>query len=193
VLLWELVRLHPELGPYVPKLAAARQIPRSPDPQTGHPRKRRRALRRLEPAVVEDFIDAERPSGTIDSSYARIVETLRKQGLEDLAELASHVTNDGMLHFRRLLRLQRVLTAYRKNQYLRPLRLNGPDQAADATNMFREITEHITFAYKKLAKDDYGAARPRLDDAIRRMPQLLELSDRYAARGLGIPYWWPPS
>jgi Ferritin-like len=192
-LLWELARLYPELGPYVPALKPARRIPCRPDPQTGRPRTRRRALRRLEPAVVQDFIDVERPSGTIDSRYARIFETLLKYKLKDLAELASHVTNDGMQHFRRFLRLQQVLTAYQENQYLRRLRLDGPDQAPDATNMFREITEHLTAAYKLIAQGSYGAARPRLDDAIRRMPQLLDLSDWYADRGVGIPFWWPPT
>jgi hypothetical protein len=142
---------------------------------------------------VQDFIDAERPSGTIDSRYDRIVETLRAVDLPDLAELASHVTNDGMQHFRRFLRLQRVLRAYQPNQYLVPLRLDRPDQASEATDMFRQIADDLTAAYQQMAQGNYAAARPRLDDAIQQMPRLLELGESYAAGGLGIPFWWPPS
>jgi hypothetical protein len=191
-LLWELARRCPGLGPYTPEIEPARQIPR------GGGRTRRRALRRLEPIVLAEFIEAERPSGTIDSRYARVVETLAEPNappeidLADLAELASHVTNDGMQHFRRFERMRRVLSAYSPEQYLWPLLLDSPEQAPRAMQSFRQIRSDLTHAYRKMADGNYGAARPHLTDAIARMPQLLQECEDCAATGIGIPFWWPP-
>jgi hypothetical protein len=189
-LMWELARRHPELAPYVPELEPARRIPRS-----GR-RTRRRALRRLEPAVLQDFIDAERPSGTINSRYATVVETLARPNvppdLSDLAELASHVTNDGIQHFRRFERMRRVLSAYRPTQYLRPLRLDGATQAPSAMQCFFQIKTELASAYGDMARGDYGRAQQSLTNAIRQMPQLLKEGEAYAAEGIGVPFWWPP-
>ena len=188
-LLWELARRHEGLGPYVPELEPARRMPRSGG------RTRKRALRRLEPSAMQEFIDAERPSGTINSRYARVVETLARAtappDLSDLVELASHVSNDGIQHFRRFERMRRVLSAYEPAQYLRPLRLDSPDQAPLAMQSFGRIKTDLISAYGLMASGNYGGAQHSLTAAIRRMPQLLDEGEAYAARGIGIPFWWP--
>jgi hypothetical protein len=155
---------------------------------------RRRELRRLEPKVLNEFVEAERPSGTLDSRYAAVVVTLVKAGadLADLAELASHVTNDGMQHFRQFERMRRVLSAYPAERYLRPLRLDSPDQAPLGMKSFRQIKAYLIRAYRKMAVGSYGVARPLLTQAFERMPQLLAEGEDYAAQGIGIPFWWPP-
>jgi hypothetical protein len=185
-LLWELARQRPEVGRYTPVVEPAARMPRSGG------KTRPRALRRLEPCVLDDFIDAEKPSGTLDSRYAAVVATFVRNDLDDLAELASHVTNDGMQHFRRFERMRRVLSAYPPEGYLRPLRLDSPDQAPLGMQSFRQIKANLIRAYRTMAAGSYGAARPRLTAAIGRMPQLLEEGEDYAAQGIGIPFWWPP-
>jgi hypothetical protein len=185
-LLWELARRRPEVGRYTPVVEPAKDMP-LPGGRT-----RPRELRRLEPKVLNEFVEAERPSGTLDSRYAAVVVTLDAVIGTILGELASHITNDGMQHFRQFERMRRVLNAYPPERYLRPLRLDSPDQAPLAMKSFRQIKANLIRAYRKMAVGSYGVARPLLTQAFERMPQLLAEGEEYAAQGIGIPFWWPP-
>src|SRR5262249_14422222 len=62
---------------------------------------RDRQLRPLALPALEDFIAVERPSGTLDGAYARVVATLRAGYPEPLLQLARQIVAEGMDHYNR--------------------------------------------------------------------------------------------
>jgi hypothetical protein len=75
---------------------------------------RPRALRRLEPKVLEDFIAVEYPSSFIDGAYAQVVATLRETHTypPHMIEMAQRIANDGSQHFSRFLDIKAAFTVY---------------------------------------------------------------------------------
>jgi hypothetical protein len=74
--------------------------------------KRPRALRPLEPDVLADFVAVERPSGTLDGAYARVIATLARGYPETLLQLARQIVAGGMEHFTRFSEIANVLGAW---------------------------------------------------------------------------------
>lgn len=186
-LLWVLARSIPSLGPYVPVLKIAPNIPMGPG------RSRPSALRPLEPKVLEDFIAVEEPSGTIDGAYARVVATLgRSEYPPHLRDLASRIIGEGTEHFTRFRDIRAVLKPYKDVNpvpYLRPLRLGSPEQATAALAAYQAIVDGLSSAYAAMAAGDLANGGTALVEARQAMTTLLAAGETLAGRNLGIPFW----
>src|SRR5262249_3273652 len=138
-MLWTLHRAGLIPGDYEPVLEPSLCVPRSPEPP------RKRALRRLEPATLRDFVAAERPSGVLDGGYAKTVAQVRGNPKypKHLGDLAGHILKDGTQHYWRLRYVQDALKAYESAEppypYLREMRLGTQDQAKAALEQFELI------------------------------------------------------
>jgi hypothetical protein len=125
--------------------------------------------------AIEDFIDAEAPSGRIDGEYARVFATLRDSRTYPLqmAELASRIIADGVSHFTKFLDMRAILRQYasreqvqasrRGNAYLVPqlVRQTTPAKVGDDTvslikSLYGQIIHHLQQAYVADHADDRG-------------------------------------
>lgn len=80
---------HVGAGPFVPALRVAATLRGNPV-----------VPRRLEPAVLTEFIELERPSATVDGLYGRILATLEADPTRELqAEIVRGIMVDGLDHF----------------------------------------------------------------------------------------------
>jgi Ferritin-like len=186
-LLWSLVEARQMLPPYAPVLTPSREVP------LGVGSTRPRALRWLEPKVLDEFIAAEQPSGTINGAYARVVATLqRPEYPPHLNELAGRIVNEGVQHFERFHEIKTVLRIYEgvtPIPYLRPITKGSTIQAASAVAAFDAIVNNLTVAYTRLSVGHFGQAAQSLADARNAMNRLVEEGERLAADGVGIPFW----
>ena len=103
---------------------------------------RPRALRPLEAHVLADFVAVERPSGTLDGKYARVVATLAKGYPATMLQLARQIVAEGMEHFTRFSEISKVLGAWSvpadgPTPWLRPIVQAGSDKAALALDAYR--------------------------------------------------------
>jgi len=166
----------------------------SPTVPTGPGTRRPRALRRLEPATLDDFIAVERPSGTIDGAYARVAATFASDVYpQHLKDLASRIANDGMEHYSRLRDIRRVLQLYTgatpPHPYLRPVEPGTPEQAASALARYAEVVRNLTAGYADMAHGAFDAGGRSIAAARAAMNALLDEGERLAAAGIGIPFW----
>ncbi|MBV8409487.1 MAG: hypothetical protein JOY64_17805 [Alphaproteobacteria bacterium] len=161
---------------------------------------RRRMLRRLEPATLDDFIAIERPSGFIDGAYARTVATLRQPGYpKDLLQMSERIVADGMQHYQQFCDLRSVLRAYEGTDaagkpvypYLRDVEVASDADAADALALYGKIRDELSVAYQRMSSQNYPEAGALVLSARAAMAELLEVGDKLAARGIGIPFWRP--
>jgi hypothetical protein len=173
---------------FTPVLTVAREIPLRPGKAP-----RAAELRRLEPAVLQDFIDVEHPSGTLNGAYARVVATLRgRQYPARLRELAARIVSDGVEHESLFLNVQRLLVTYGPTEpfpYLRALAVDRSGRADGALATFQEIVEALDKAYraaaaKRLERTGHEVAKARMA-----MARLLEQGEDLAAAGVGIPFF----
>jgi len=66
---------------------------------------------------LQDFLDAERPSGTFHGLYARVFSTLRSyHHVPFLTELASRIIADGVRHYSRFSEVRALLSRYLKTE-----------------------------------------------------------------------------
>lgn len=189
-ILWRLfeARLVPD---YQPVLVPSPTVP------TGPGTSRPRALRRLEPATLDDLIAVERPSGTIDSAYARVTATLAGDVYpQHLRDLASRIANEGMQHYTRLRDIRRVFQLYDgatpPYPYLRPLTPGTPEQASAALGLYAEVLRNLTAGYTDMAHGAVDAGGRGIAAARAAMNALLDEGERLAAAGIGIPFWTTP-
>jgi hypothetical protein len=81
----------------------------------------------FEPAVfkaatktaIQNFIDIEAPSVSVDSVYARILATLERDSLHDAAQSVRTIMAEGEDHFETFRAIQVWLSAHQESQYLR--------------------------------------------------------------------------
>ena len=186
-LLWSLVEWKGTLPAYTPVFTPSRDVP------VGVGSTRPRALRPLEPQTLDDFIAAERPSGTINGAYARVVATLQGQQYPPhLNELAGRIVNEGVQHFERLSEIKTVLRIYEgvtPIPYLRPIAVGSTANAADALAAFDTIVTNLKVAYARLSLGQFAEAAQSLADARNAMNRLVDEGERLAADGVGIPFW----
>jgi hypothetical protein len=186
-LLWSLVEAKPSLPPYAPVLTPAMDVPQ------GAGRTRPRALRSLEPEVLDDFIAAEQPSGTINGAYARVVATLQHPEYPPhLSELAGRIVNEGVQHFERFKEIRAVLRIYEgvtPIPYLRPITTGSTTQAATALAAFAAVVDNLTVSYTALAAGQFSQAAQSLADARNAMNRLGDEGERLAATHIGVPFW----
>lgn len=161
--------------------------------------RRRRMLRRLEPATLDDFIAVERPSGMIDGAYARVIATLRQPAYpKDLLQIGERIVADGTQHYEQFRDLQVVLQAYDGTvdgrpvyPYLREVEPGSAQQAAEALALYATIRAELTVGYQDMSLRKFADAGQHVLAARAAMTKLLEVGDRLAAGHIGIPFWPP--
>jgi Ferritin-like len=184
-LLWRLYQEKLVPGDYAPVLTPAREIPRPPQPP------RRFEMRRLEPHVLQDFIDVERPSGVIDGAYAKAIATLRNNYPIKMQQLAERIANDGMDHERHFLDMRAVLRRLPgEASYLRELKRADPGDpaVADAMANFQALKRELDVAFRSGSAYDLPAMGKHLNAARTLMDTLLAETDRLALERIGFPY-----
>ena len=188
-LMWMLEREDGSLGPYLPVLEVAQNVPSGPG------KSRCRALRPLMPDVLESFIAVEQPSGTINGAYARVVATLSQPGYPPhLRDLAGRITSDGVEHFSRFRDIGAVLKVYKgvvPAPYLRPIEPGSREQAAAALAAYETILAGLSAAYAAMAVGDLANSGKAIVDARQAMTTLMAEGETLAAQSIGIPFWSP--
>jgi Ferritin-like len=182
-LLWTLAKLG-LIRDSGPSLEPGRKVPTA----TGE---RDRQLRPLALPTLEDFIAVERPSGTLDGAYARVVATLRMGYPEPLLQLARQIVAEGMDHYNRFREIGIVLRSWpgvrsgTATPWLRPVQVGSPAAAGKALELYRGILRDLADAYRRGDMEDAG----KILDARQQMMALDEAAEQLAANGVGIPFF----
>jgi len=181
-LLWTLVQ-RGMIPPRPPVLTPALMVPTAGG-------ERPRALRPLAPEVLGDFIAVERPSGTLDGEYARVVATLAKGYPETMLQLARQIVAEGMEHFTRFSEISKVLKSWSvapgaTTPWLRPVKKATPAQGAAALGAYNDILMHLAAAYQRGDMEDAG----HIIEARTAMMRLDTEAEKLAVQGFGVPFF----
>lgn len=187
-LLWELFDSK-IISSYEPVLEPALEIP-APTPSGFRPR----ALEPISPEIAEGFLFVEDPGGFIDSTYGRVIATLRQSEYPPhLVDLAVRVTTDGMEHFSRFKDIKKILRTYKgaepSNPYLRTIRLGTPEETREALARYETIRGGLARGYSVEAKGRPVESGKPLADARHTMLELYQMAEDLARRGIGIPFF----
>jgi hypothetical protein len=182
-LLWTLVKLGliPDRGP---ALEPARKVPSASG-------ERDRQLRPLSLDALDDFIAVERPSGTLDGAYARVVATLRAGYPEPMLQLARQIVAEGMDHYNRFREISVVLRSWPRvadgaeTPWLRSVEVGAPGAAGKGLDLYRAILRDLADAYRRGDMEDAG----KILDARQQMMALDAAAEQLATDGVGIPYF----
>jgi Ferritin-like len=181
-LLWTLAQ-RGLIAPRPPVLTPAATVPTADG-------ERPRALRSLEANVLADFVAVERPSGTLDGEYARVVATLAKGYPQTMLQLARQIVAEGMEHFTRFSEIAKVLGAWSvppgaPMPWLRPITKATTEQASAALDAYRAILAHLEGAYQRGDAED----AEQIIDARAAMMRLNAEAEKLAVVGLGVPFF----
>src|SRR5262249_23303012 len=141
-MLWTLHRAG-LISSYEPVLEPSQDVP------TSSRQRRKRKLRRLDPATLRDFVEAEKPSGVLDGAYAPTVATLRDNPNypKHLSDLAGRVLKDGTQHYWRLRYIEDAFKAYDSTgpryPYLREMRRGTQSEASAALVQYELIKTNL--------------------------------------------------
>ncbi len=187
-LLWELFdsRMIPR---YEPVLEPALEIP-APAPTGFRPR----ALEPLGPEAIGGFVFVEDPGGFIDSTYGRVIATLRQPEYPPhLADLAVRVATDGVEHFSRFKDMEKIVRTYRDaqppNPYLRTIRVGTPAETGEALVLYKAILADLALGYSMDARGRPVESGKPIAQARTTMLKLYEVAEELARRGIGIPFF----
>jgi hypothetical protein len=181
-LIWELDHAGSTTQKFGPSLGRALQVP-------GANGERPSDLRPLTQDVLNDFIAVEKPSGTLDGKYARVLATLRQpKSPAALEQLAERILADGMEHFTRFRQIQRVLGPFATGNppaYLRNIVKATPADGKAATDLYQTILSDLESAYKSGDMEDAAL----IAKAREIMFGLKDAADALARAGKGVPYF----
>lgn len=185
-LLWSLEKLGstPKRGPILSP------GPTVPDPAAPNGQRPRQLLT-LQPDVLDRFIAVERPSGTLDGEYSRVISTLRTGFSPALLQLARQIVADGMEHYSRFREIKVALTPFFPKKtgaapvYLRPLQLAAPRQARVALDLYKGILDDLGAAYRRGDMEDAG----NIVHARGKMIALEAEATALAVKNLGVPFF----
>jgi hypothetical protein len=101
--------------------------------------------------AIQNFIDIEAPSVSVDSVYARILATLERDGPHDAEQSVRTIMAEGEDHFETFRAIQVWLSAHQEAQYLRSTSnaappANDPDHQELQTR-YRAILEQLHRGY----------------------------------------------
>ena len=182
-LLWTLAKLG-LIRDRGPALEPGRKVPAANG-------ERDRQLRPLVLPTFDDFVAVERPSGTLDGAYARVVATLRVGYPEPLLQLARQIVAEGTDHYNRFREIGIVLRSWpgarsgTVTPWLRPIQLGSPAATGRALYLYRGILRDLTDAYRRGDMEDAG----KILDARRQMMALDDAAEQLAANGIGVPFF----
>ncbi len=158
-------------------------------------------LRPARPAVIEGFVEVERPGSEIDTEYAALVHSLRHHHAEyppGLYQLAVRIDSDGMQHYQRFRDMQLILGPYaeRPELFLRRVHLAEADDPAvqPALGYLREIVDALKAGYEAERKGDMPGAEAAILSSRASMRELRAEAERLArgevgGRSIGIPFF----
>jgi len=195
-LLWELSHEN-HTATFVPQLAVATHVPVMR--KLGQVEMRPVEMRPLDRAL-EDFIRAELPSGGIDGQYAKVYTTLANGHPASMAELASRIIADGVLHYARFREIRAILLSHHPEQ--RKDCRNGevpksPDLVLgiEPAKMNHSELELIKDLYFRLIKTlqagfrtGHADERKVLGEARTLMSAMDTEATRLAGLGIGVPF-----
>ena len=182
-LLWTLAKLG-LIRDRGPALEPGRKVPAANG-------ERDRQLRPLVLPTFDDFVAVERPSGTLDGAYARVVATLRVGYPEPLLQLARQIVAEGMDHYNRFREIGIVLRSWpgarsgTVTPWLRPIQLGSPAATGRALDLYRGLLRDLADAYRRGDMEDAG----KILDARRQMMALDDAAEQLAANGIGVPFF----
>ncbi len=183
-LIWELehAALTTPGKKFGPSLGVAATVPGANGPRPPQ-------LRVFDKQTMDDFIAVEKPSGTLDGAYARVLATLRQPQYPDAAEqLAERILADGMEHFTRFRQIQRVLAPFMGGnppQYLQALTPASAAEGEAAVNLYKSIIADLQSAYESGDMEDAA----RIAAARAAMFALKDAADALAKSSKGVPYF----
>jgi hypothetical protein len=148
-------------GAFEPALQVASVVP-GPDPARPRPVIARRCTQQ----AIQDFIDIERPSTSVDGVYSAILATLERDGPHELEQTIRTVMAEGEDHFATFLAIQEWLNRHAEGDYLRsttdnPPPPNDPDHRELQTRYF-ELLQGLYRGYKRggaMGAPDVNSAR----------------------------------
>lgn len=108
------------------------------------------AFRLLTQATLDDFINIERPSFSVDGLYARLLDSLRAYA-PGLAPIVETIIAEGSEHFETFLYIKEWLSGHRESDYL--LTLHRPTQNdppyAELRRQYHAVLHTLFSAYAK--------------------------------------------
>jgi hypothetical protein len=182
-LLWTLAQ-RGMIAPRPPVLEPSKTVPTAGG-------QRPRALRPLAPDVLGDFIAVERPSGTLDGEYARVVATLARGYPETMLQLARQIVAEGMEHFTRFSEISKVLKSWSvtpgaTTPWLRPIAKATPAQAVAALRAYNNVLTNLSAAYQRGDMEDAA----NIIEARKAMMSLDTEAEKLAVAGFGVPFFF---
>ena len=138
--------LLPPGAAFTPALQPASRLP-GKQPGTFDPATFTAATRQ----AIQNFIDIEAPSVSVDGVYARILATLERDGPHDAEQSVRTVMAEGEDHFEAFRAIQVWLSAHQESQYLRSANntappANDPDHQ-ELQARYRDILEQLHRGY----------------------------------------------
>jgi hypothetical protein len=149
-----------EPGTFKPALQVASRIP-GVDPGSTRPVRPRRATLQ----VIDEFIDIERPSVSVDSVYARILATFEHDGPHELEQSIRTIMAEGEDHYEAFLAIREWLGRHpNEGDFLRTLTPPSPADPAHRSlqTAYRALLEQLHNGYSlgiRAGAADVAAAR----------------------------------
>jgi hypothetical protein len=139
--------------------------------------------------VLADFIAIERPSGSLDGAYARVVATLSSGFPESMLQLGRQIVADGVDHYNRFREIAAVLRAWPTSPapepWLRPIATGTSTQASGALTLYGNVIAALRAAYQNGDMEDAGS----ILKARQNMEALDTEAEQLARAGIGIPFF----
>jgi Ferritin-like len=169
--------LLPAGAAFTPALRPASRLP-GKQPGTFDPATFRAATKQ----AIQNFIDIEAPSVSVDGVYARILATLEKDGPHEAEQSVRTIMAEGEDHFETFRAMQVWLSAHQESEYLRSAAGTAPPpddpDHQEVQTIYRAILEQLhrgyTFGNPGGAPDINGARVDmvgRLDAAAQKIAQ----------------------
>jgi hypothetical protein len=169
--------LLPAGAAFTPALQPASRLP-GKQPGTFDPATFRAATKQ----AIQNFIDVEAPSVSVDSVYARILATLERDGPHEAEQSVRTIMAEGEDHFETFRAMQVWLSAHQESEYLRSVAGTAPPpddpDHQEVQTIYRAILEQLhrgyTFGNPGGAPDINGARMDmvgRLDAAAQKIAQ----------------------
>ena len=181
----EVVRaLLPAGAAFVPALRVASRLPGT-QPATFDPATFTAATRQ----AIQNFIDIEAPSVSVDSVYARILATLERDGPHAAEQSVRTIMAEGGDHFETFRAIQVWLSPHQESDYLRATggRAPPPDDAdhGELQATYREILERL---YQGYTSGNPGGARDINAARENMVGRLDAAAQKIAGRGLLVVF-----
>ena len=140
--------------------------------------------------MLGDFIAVEKPSGTLDGAYARVIATLASSYPATLLQLGRQIVADGMEHFTRFEEIRKILGAWTvpagaPAPWLRTIIRADPVQASAALEAYQGVLTHLQAAYQHGDMEDAA----QILEARAAMMRLDAEAEKLAVAGQGVPFF----